>query len=396
MPVASLLSRAAVVFTAASLPLALAFQPGADYGQYKTTNLYNCTGHIPTSNVTVRNAADTLPQIDPSSGNGWERWDLFLHGTYPIVMRWSQGDPSVPSSVPSLGKFEMLILDINNETVHASVADKLTYKNDENFKQIAVGNNTLTWDASAEWFNVSTSAGGYSITLDSFSSMLDTFHPNVEFYNGLLDSAGGPGWYGSVPVPRGHVTGYIQTPNSTETALDGLSSLKHMFSRRPLPEYINKYSAATAWGYSKTFYDTHIFYQTEETNGTVHDAAYLGRALPVPGQSGVFSTASAIYAITDDTALYQLSVNPSNQTINAALPGCPNTNNISYVFNMSTATLLGSFTDLGGGKTTYHAVNGTTTAPFDGSSVDGSLSGIFEEYQAPSKGGDDDDGDDDN
>lgn len=31
---------------------------------------------------------------------------------------------------------------------------------------------------------------------------LDTFHPNVAFYNGLLDQSGG--WFGSVPLLRGH------------------------------------------------------------------------------------------------------------------------------------------------------------------------------------------------
>ncbi|KAF9222959.1 hypothetical protein BS17DRAFT_767687 [Gyrodon lividus] len=381
------LSTTAVV--AACVSLASAFQPGSDYGVYKTTNLYNCTGHIPNSNVTVPNAADTLPQISPSSGNhGWEQWSLFMHGTFPLIIRWTQGDPSSSISVPSNGKFELLILGVNGTTVHGSAEGHLSYTNDQNLKRISVGDNSLTWDSSAQWYNATVSISGYSLQLDSFSATLDTFHPNVAFHNGMLDQGGD--WFGSVPLVRGHVVGYLDTPSKQTIALDGLSVMRHMFSEHALPEYINKYSAGTAWGYSSTFYDTHIFYQTEATNGTVHDAAFLGRAFPTPGQQGVFSSAWATYAVTDDYALYNLNVNPVTHTLNAAFPGCPNTNNISYVFNMSTSTLLGEFTDLGGGKTSYYAINGTTTAPFNGGLVKGSLAGVFEEYQVPTKGTQDD------
>ncbi|KIJ64565.1 hypothetical protein HYDPIDRAFT_28502 [Hydnomerulius pinastri MD-312] len=385
MPIPRLCSAIAIV--AACLPLALAdIQPGSDYGVYKTTNLYNCTGHVMASNVTVPNAADTLPQIASSSRLGWEQWDLFMHGTFPMILRWTQGDPSTSMSAPSAGKFEMLILDpnANGTLVHGSTTGRLSYTNDENFKQISLKDNSLTWDASAQWYNLTVSAGGYSMTLNSFSSMLDTFHPNVEFYNGMLDKAQGPGWFGSVPLPRGHASGYLDGPHGERTSLSGLTVMRHMFSQNALPNYINKYSMGTAWGYSKAFYDTHVFYQTEATNGTVHDAAYLGRAIPTPGEQGIFSTASAVYAITDDYTLYNLAVNPKAQTLDASFPGCPSTNNIAYVFNMSTSTMLGQFTDLGGGKTTYYAINGSTTAGFDGKPVVGTLSGVFEEYEAPS------------
>ncbi|KAF8837856.1 hypothetical protein BDN67DRAFT_972409 [Paxillus ammoniavirescens] len=374
-----LLSATALV--AACVSSVSAFEPGSDYSVYKTTNLYNCTGHIPFSNVTVPNAADTLPQIAPSSRSGWEQWTLFMHGTFPAILRWTPGDPSSSASVPSDGKFELLIIGVNGTTVQGSTKGELSYTTDKNLNRIAVGDNSLTWDSNAEWYNATVKMDGYSMQLDAFSATLDSFHPNVAFYNGMLDQAG---WYGSVPLIRGHVVGSLDTPSKQTITLDGLAVMRHMFSDCALPKYINKYSAGTAWGYSSTFYDTHVFYQTEATNGTVHDAAFLGRAIPTPGLQGVFSSAWATYAITDDYNLYNLAVNPVAQKINAAFPGCPNTNNISYTFNMSTSTLLGEFTDLGGGKTSYYAINGTTTAPLNGLPVNGSLAGVFEEYQAPS------------
>lgn len=115
----------------------------------------------------------------------------------------------------------------------------------------------------------------------------------------------------------------------------------------------------------------------------VHEAAFLGRALPIPGQQGIFSSAWATYAITDDPQLYNLNIDTVMNGINASFPGCPNTNDIPYLFNISASTLLGEFTDFGGGKTSYYSVNGTTTAPFNGVITNGSLAGIFEQYQAP-------------
>ncbi|KAF9240231.1 hypothetical protein BU15DRAFT_74147 [Melanogaster broomeanus] len=353
-----LLSATAVV--AACVSLASAFQPGSDYGVYKTTNLYNCTGHVLSSNVTVPNAADTLPQLD--HGSGWEQWTLFMHGTFPMILRWTQGDPSSSGSVSS-GKFELLIIGVNGTTVNGSDYGQLSYENYDNYRRISVGGNSLTWDSTALWYNATVSIDGYSMELDSYSATRNTFHPNVGFYNGLLDQTGG--WYGSVPLVRGHTVGTLKTPDKQSLSLDGLTVMRHMFSENALPTYINKYSAGTAWGYSTAFYDTHVFYQTEATNGSVHQAAYLGRAMPTPGLSGVFSSAWATYAITDDFTLYNLTVNPVAQQIDASLP---------------------EFTDRGGGKTSYYAITGSTTAPFNGTSVKGMLQGIFEEYQAPSKG----------
>ncbi|KIL00194.1 hypothetical protein PAXRUDRAFT_315241 [Paxillus rubicundulus Ve08.2h10] len=185
----SFFSFSATALIAACVSLASAFEPGSDYGVYKTTNLYNCTGHIPFSNVTVPNAADTLPQIIPSSRYGWEQWTLFMHGTFPAILRWTQGDPS--SSTSGFTKGE------------------LSYTIDKNLNRIAVGENSLTWDPNAEWYNATVKVNGYSMQLDTFSATLDSFHPNVAFYNGMLDYAG---WYGSVPLIRGHVVGSLDTP----------------------------------------------------------------------------------------------------------------------------------------------------------------------------------------
>jgi hypothetical protein len=157
----------AAVVAAPHIHLASAFQPGSDYDVYKTTNLYNCTGHDPVSNVTVSNAVDTLPQIKPSSGHGWEQWSLFLHGTPPVLLRWNQGDQS--SSLPSPAQFDALIVDVNGTTVQSTVIGDLSYTNDEDVKRIAIGDNSLTWDSNALWYNVSVSVDGYQLELDSFS-----------------------------------------------------------------------------------------------------------------------------------------------------------------------------------------------------------------------------------
>ncbi|KAI6030453.1 hypothetical protein F5J12DRAFT_800525 [Pisolithus orientalis] len=378
------LSRLSALAVVACLPSALGFQPGADYGDYKTTNLYNCSGSFHTSNVTVPNSADTLPQIQPFSASGWEHWDFFSHGTFPIILRWSQGDQSMSNTSPSVGKIDVLIWNVNGTNVQSTLAGPLTYKSG-GVNEIMIGTNSFKWDSAAQWFNVTLRVNGYTLVLNTFSAMLDSFHPNVGYYDGLLSNVGDPAVYGSVPVPRGHSSGYLATPDLQNISLDALTVLQHTFSQQALPPYINKYSTAVAWGYSKSFYDTHIFYQIEEGNGTVHEAAYLGRAIPFPGSTDTFESTSVTYAVTDDTALYQLSVNPVMGMINASLPGCPATNNISYAFNLTTANSLGNFTDLGGGVTMYYALNGSTTAPFNGSAVTGFIAGVFQLYQAPAK-----------
>ena len=209
----------AVVLAATHVRSVSGFQPGSDYNAYKTTNLYNCTGHTPVSNVTVRNAIDTLPQVEPGSGHGWEQWTIYLHGTFPTMLRWNQGNPS--SSAPSPAYLDFLVLDVNGTTLQGKVVGKFSYTNSENVKQIAIGDNTLTWDADGLWYNASVNLDGYQLQLDSFSyvvdsmsvyiriaelinsATLDSFHPNVAFYNGLLDQSGQ--WFGSVPIIRGHV-----------------------------------------------------------------------------------------------------------------------------------------------------------------------------------------------
>lgn len=115
----------------------------------------------------------------------------------------------------------------------------------------------------------------------------------------------------------------------------------------------------------------------------VHEAAFLGRALPSFNQLGAFSSAWATYAVTDDN-LYSLSIDAANNEINASFSGCSNTGNIPYQFNVTSLTQLGEFTDAGGGITTYYGINGTTTAPFYDVAIEGAIAGVFEEYQAPS------------
>ncbi|KAF8443195.1 hypothetical protein L210DRAFT_3644057 [Boletus edulis BED1] len=378
------------VVAAAYIHSASSFQPGSDYGVYKTTNLYNCTGHVPVSNVTVPNAIDTLPQIEPCEGHGWEQWSLFFHGTISVLLRWNQGDPS--SYVPSPAQFDVY-LDVNGTTVQGKVVGDLTYVDSDHIKQIVIGDNSLTWDSDGLWYNVSVNIDDYHLTLNSFSATLDTFHPNVAFHNGLL---GPGGWFGSVPLLRGNVVGNLYPPSKQNITLSGLSVMKHMFSKHPLPLYIKKYTGGTFWGYSTTFYDSHVFYKTETVNGTVHEAAFLGRALPImPGERGGFSSAWATYAVTDDADLYHLSIDHATKQINASFSGCtgfsasPSTNDVPYQFNVTTAmTPFASFTDRGGGKTLYYTlVNGSTTAPFDGETKHGAVAGMFEVYVAPSKKG---------
>ncbi|KAI5991108.1 hypothetical protein EDD15DRAFT_1113320 [Pisolithus albus] len=375
-------SRVSAIAAAACLPFVLAFQPGADYGNYKTTNLYNCSGSFKTSNVTVPNSADTLPQIQPLSTSGWEQWDFFSHGTFPIILRWSQGDQTLRNASPNVGQIEVAILNVNGTNVRSTLAGPLTYQSG-NVNEISIGTHSFKWDSAAQWFNVTLRVDGYTLVLNTFSAMLDSFHPDVGYYNGLLSNVGDPAVYGSVPVPRGHSSGYLATPDNQNISLDALTTVRHMFSQSALPPYINKYSSAVAWGYSGTFYDTHIFYQIEESNGTIHDAAYLGRAIPMPGSTDTFESTSVTYAVTDDAALYQLSVNPAQGTINASMPGCSATNNISWAFDFVTANSLANFTDLGGGVTQYYSVNGSTTGPFNGSTKTGIVSGVFQLYQAP-------------
>ncbi|KIM54205.1 hypothetical protein SCLCIDRAFT_1222250 [Scleroderma citrinum Foug A] len=360
-----------------------AFQPGADYGLYKTTNLYNCSGTVLTSNVTARNSVDTLPQIEPLSDAGWEQWDFFMHGTFPIIMRWYQGDQSDCSSTPSVGKIDVAILDVNGTNVQTTLVGPLTYKNDAGVKAISIGDNTFHWDNSTQWYNLTLNVDGYSLVLNTYSAMLDTFHPNVGYYDGRLSSVGDPALYGSVPITRGQSGGYLLTPDKQNITLDGLTTLKHMFSEKALPGYISGYSSAIVWGYSTGFYDTHVFIEIDESNGTVHQAAYIGRAIQSPTVKTTFSSTYAIYAVTDDTALYHLTINQGLQTINSTFPGCSAVNNMSYAFNLTLAGVLGEFTDLGGGKTTYYTLNGTTSAPFGGKLVSAPISGAFEVYQAP-------------
>ena len=162
----------AAVVVAAHISSVSSFQTGSDYDIYKTTNLYNCTGHIPVSNVTVPNAVDTLPQIDPSAGYGWEQWSLSIHGTFPMILRWNKGDPS--SFEPSPAHLDVLIVGVNGTTVQGSVVGNLSYTNGERVKRIAIGNNSLTWDSDALWYNASVSMDGYQVQLDSFSYVLDS------------------------------------------------------------------------------------------------------------------------------------------------------------------------------------------------------------------------------
>lgn len=63
-------------------------------------------------------------------------------------------------------------------------------------------------------------------------------------------------------------SGYLATPDQQNITLDGLTVLTHTFSQKALPPYINGYTAAVVWGYSRAFYDTHIFFQIDEANGT--------------------------------------------------------------------------------------------------------------------------------
>lgn len=360
-----------------------AFQPGADYGLYKTPNLYNCSGTSLTSNVTVHNSVDTLPQIEPLSDAGWEQWDFFMHGTFPIIMRWYQGDQSDCSSSPTVGKIDVAILNVNGTNVRTTLVGPLTYKNDAGVKAISIGDNTFHWDDSTHWYNLTLNVEGYSLVLNTYSAMLDTFHPNVGYYNGRLSSVGDPAFFGSVPITRGQSAGYLLTPDKQNITVDGLTTMKHMFSKKALPEYISGYSSAVVWGYSTGFYDTHVFFKIDETNGTVHEAAYIGRAIQSPQDKTTFQATYAIYAVTDDIALYHLTINQGLQTINSTFPGCSAVNNISYAFNLTLAGVLGEFTDLGGGKTTYYTLNGTTTAPSGGKIVSAPIAGAFEVYQAP-------------
>lgn len=372
------------VLVTACQPVVLGFQPGSDYGQYKTNNLYNCSGSFPTSNLTAKNSVDTLPQIQPLSASGWEQWEFVTHGTFSIVLKWSHGNRSKPHSGAAVGKVEVVIPDVNGTTVQTSVVGEISYS-DNDAKEVWIGNNSFKWDNTSTWYNVTLDVDGYSLVLNSYSAMLDTFHPDVGYYNGRLSSVDGPGLYGSIPVTRGQITGYLVTPDRQNITVDGLAVLQHTFSEQPLPVYVHKYSSAVIWGYSTTFYDTHAFYQIQELNGTVHEAAYLSRAIAGLVVKSDFQSTWDTYAVTDDTNLYHLAIDPTSQTINASLPGCALTNNISYTFNVTASSIIGQFTDVGGGRTTYYALNGTTLAPYNGSVTNGSIAGAYVVYEAPAR-----------
>ncbi|KAG6370998.1 hypothetical protein JVT61DRAFT_10714 [Boletus reticuloceps] len=229
------------VIAAAYIRSALSFQLGSDYGVYKTTNLYNCTGHIPVSTVTVPNAVDTLPQIEPCEGHGWGQWTLFFHGTFSMLLRWNHGDPSSP--VHPSAQFDVLIVDVIGTNVRGKVVSDLAYTDSEHVKQIMIGDNLLTWDSDGLRYNVSVSIDDYHLTLDSFSATLDTFLPNVAFHNGLHLALVA----GLVPYHffRGQVVGNLYTPSKQNIALGGLSVMRYMFSKHPLPRYINKDTGGT-------------------------------------------------------------------------------------------------------------------------------------------------------
>ncbi|KAI5980924.1 hypothetical protein EDD15DRAFT_2421384, partial [Pisolithus albus] len=257
------------VLVTACQPVVLGFQPGSDYGQYKTNNLYNCSGSFSTSNLTAKNSVDTLPQIEPLSASGWEHWEFITHGTFSIVLRWSHGDQSKPHSGTAVGKIEVVIPDVNGTTVQTSVVGEISYS-DSDAKEVWIGNNSFKWDNTSTWYNVTLDVDGYSLVLNSYS------------------------------------TGYLVTPDNQNITVDGLATLQHTFSEQPLPLYVHKYSSAVIWGYSTIFYDTHAFYQIQELNGTVHEAAYLSRAIAGLVVKSDFQSTWDTYAVTDDTNLYHL------------------------------------------------------------------------------------------
>lgn len=148
---------------------AVALQPGADYGLYKTPNLYNCSGSSLISNVTVPNSEDTLPQIEPLSNAGWEQWDFYMRGTFPIIMRWHQGDQSDCNSAPTVGKIDVAILNVNGTDVRTTLVGPLTYKNDAGVKAVSIGDNTFHWDNSTRWYNLTLNVEGYTLVLDTYS-----------------------------------------------------------------------------------------------------------------------------------------------------------------------------------------------------------------------------------
>ncbi|KAI6123815.1 hypothetical protein EDD16DRAFT_1564700, partial [Pisolithus croceorrhizus] len=378
------ISRVSALFAAIYLPSVLAFQPSADYGQYKTDNLYNCSGASSTSALTATNSADTLPEIQPLSSQGWEQWEFFAHGTFPMILRWSQGDQSQADATPAGGKIEIAILDVNGTNVLTTVTGPLTYT-DGDVKQVFIGNNTFKWDSDSLWYNLTLSADGYTLVLNTYSALLDTFHPGVDYYNGLLSSHEGPALYGSAPVTRGQCSGYLATPDKQNITLDGLMLLKHTFSEQALLSYVTKLSSAVIWGYSTQYYDSHLFYQVEQADGTVHEAAYLSRAIAGSPVKSNFPSTWAMYAVTDDP-LYTLVIDPVGGTIVATLAGCSVTNNTSYLFSVSVGSAIAEFTDLGGGKTTYYNfTQGFTLAPYNGSLVNGTIAGMYQVYEAPSQ-----------
>ena len=114
----------------------------------------------------------------------------------------------------------------------------------------------------------------------------------------------------------------------------------------------------------------------------VHEAAYLARSIPAPGQGGTFSSTWATYAVTDDV-LYTLSID-GDRSFNASFVGCSSADDVPFQFNASALAFLGEFTDVGGGVMTYWALNGTTSAAApNGTVAHGAIAGVLEEYEAP-------------
>lgn len=305
-----------------------------------------------------------------------------MHGTFPIILRWSQGDQSQADATPANGKIEIAILGVNGTNVETSVTGPLSYTSGD-VNQITIGNNIFKWDSESLWYNVTLSAEGYTLVLDTYSAILDTFHPNVEQYNGLLSSHG-PALYGSVPVTRGQSVGYLTTPDKQNITVSGLVLLKHSFSQQALPSYVTKLSSAMIWGYSTQYYDSNFFYQVEQVDGTVHEATYLSRAIAGSVVKSDFPSTWGLYAVTDDPSAYTLVIDPIGATIVSTLPGCSLSNDASYLFSMAVGNVITEFTDLGGGKTTYYNVSqGFTLASYDGGLVNGTIAGMYQVYEAP-------------
>ncbi|KAI6112239.1 hypothetical protein EDD16DRAFT_1603688 [Pisolithus croceorrhizus] len=355
--------------------VAAEFIPGGSFGRTTIGPYNNCSGTLTTRPTDV--AIDTLPNINPNSPSGWERWDLTIYQSDIFLnLRWLQGDPASYNSVPADGSFEVSARFTNGTIFYTRITgEKLTYTNSSPYS-ITIGQNTLTWDDSQTWFNTTLNLNGVTGSFGTQSIMLDKFSPYAGWIIGQLTE----GLFSGIPVTRGHThVGSIQFPSGQTVNLTAQSVLLHMFAEQPVQSLAVNYGIRAFRSTGTTFGDTFIYENSRAPNSSEYNAFFLGRA-EIRGTEYVPYT---FYAGTNSNLL---SINQINRTsTEAQLAGCANTDYVPFTWNYTLPLPALEQFDSAGGKTTLYVFNNISTAEPFGSeyvSYQGGT-GIAYIYQTP-------------